>query len=295
MKALKIACDEFLKGEADIQNFDINISTEPNQLNNGEDGIFVVTFMGKLFPGKRGLGAANRFPGSATYFVSKKEWRIIKEQGVKRRYDEPSLSDLTAAPQLGWSGPMACPLTINLYFQGSLMKNLSLPLISSLMLFALALPASAARNIPASAFFDAAICKPAYSFRHANDIYDAAEKLGKPDTSSGAAVYHLPAPIKKDGFIAVSVVFASSTIGVLIEGNVAEKLAKHYNLAPQKENIINMSGFARQLPDAQQGMKELGKISLVALKSSAFKHKTLLACQFVSNEDQKNMDLLSED
>ena len=89
--------------------------------------------------------------------------------------------------------------------------------------------------------------------------------------------------------------FASSTIGVLVEGNVAEKLAKHYNLAPEKNNIINMSGFARQLPNAQQDMKELGLISLVALNSSIFKNKTLLACQFVSNEDRRNMELLNED
>ena len=107
-------------------------------------------------------------------------------------------------------------------------------------------------------------------------------------------MYHLPAPIKKDGFVAQDVLFAGSTIGVLVEGNVAEKLANHYKLVPQDINIINMSGFARQLPDAQQEMKELGLISLVALKSSAFKDKTLLACQFVSNEDRKNMELLNE-
>jgi hypothetical protein len=174
------------------------------------------------------------------------------------------------------------------------MKKASLSLVSGLLLSTLAFPALADKKMPASAFFDAAICKPPYSSRHASDVYKAAEKLGKPDQSSGAAVYHLPAPIKKDGFVAQDVVFASSTIGVLVEGNVAEKLAKHYNLAPQKINIINMSGFARQLPNAQQDMKELGLISLVALKSSAFKDKTLLACQFVSNEDRKNIELLDE-
>lgn len=174
------------------------------------------------------------------------------------------------------------------------MKKISLSLLSGLLLSTLTLPALAAKNIPAAAFFDAAICKPPYSSRHANDMYDAAEKLGKADKSSGAGVYHLPAPIKKDGFVAQDVFFSGSTIGVLVEGNVAEKLAKHYNLAPQKINIINMSGFSRQLPNAQQEMKELGLISLVALKSSAFKDKTLLACQFVSNEDRKNMELMSD-
>jgi hypothetical protein len=170
------------------------------------------------------------------------------------------------------------------------MKKVSLSLVSGLLLSTLAPPALADKNVPLLAFFDAAICKPPYSSRHASDIYKAAEKLGKPVQSSGAAVYHLPAPIKKDGFVAQDVFF-----GVLVEGNLAEKLAKHYKLKPQKINIINMSGFARQLPDAQQDMKELGLISLVALTSSAFKDKTLLACQFISNEDQKSMELLNED
>jgi len=175
------------------------------------------------------------------------------------------------------------------------MKKTSLSLVSGILLSTLAFPALAAKNIPASAFFDAAICKPPYSTGHAMDLYEAAEKLGKPDQSSGAAVYHLPAPIQKDGFVAQDLLFSGSTVGVLVKGNVAEQLAKHYKLKPQKNNIINMSGFARQLPNAQQEMKELGLISLVALTSPAFKDKTLLACQFVSNEDQKNMQLLNED
>lgn len=175
------------------------------------------------------------------------------------------------------------------------MKSFALSLGFGVLSSTMAFSAVAAKNVPPSMFFDAAICKPPYSSRHAEYIYTAMEKLGKPDTSSGAAVFHLPAPITKDGFTAQNVVFASSTIGVLVEGNVAEKLAKHYRLAPQKYNIINMSGYARQLPNAQQELKELGLISLVALKSSAFKDKTLLACQFVSNEDQKNMEMLNED
>jgi hypothetical protein len=42
-----------------------------------------VMFMGKLSPGKRGLGTANRAPGSVTYFISKEESKIIKEQGIR--------------------------------------------------------------------------------------------------------------------------------------------------------------------------------------------------------------------
>jgi hypothetical protein len=173
------------------------------------------------------------------------------------------------------------------------MKNTTLSLGCGIILSTLALPVFADKNIATSAFFDAAICKPPYSSRHANDLYDVAEKLGKPDRSSGAAVYHLPTPIKKDGFVAQDVFFADTTIGVLVEGNVADKLAKHYNLAPESMNVINMSGFARRLADKHQNMKELGLISIVALKSNAFKDKTLLACQFVSNEDRKNMEVLS--
>jgi hypothetical protein len=40
-------------------------------------------FMGKLSSGKRGLGTTNRVPGSVTYFISKEEWKIINEQGIR--------------------------------------------------------------------------------------------------------------------------------------------------------------------------------------------------------------------
>lgn len=39
--------------------------------------------MGKITPGKIGLGTANRNPGSVTYFISGEKWIIIKEQGIK--------------------------------------------------------------------------------------------------------------------------------------------------------------------------------------------------------------------
>lgn len=174
------------------------------------------------------------------------------------------------------------------------MKNIFLCLITGVILSTLAPPVVADKTMPTSSFFDAAICQPPYSSKHASEIYDAAEKLGKPIRLSGAAIYHLPTPLKRDGFVAHDVVFASSTIGVLIEGNVAEKLAKHYDLAPEKLNIINMSGFARQLPDDEQNLIELGLISIVALKSNVFKDKTLLACQFVSNQDRENMKYMNK-
>lgn len=83
MKALKIACDEFVASGKDMREFNVYISEEDDEIKNDADDTYVVTFMGKLLAGKRGLGTANRVPGSVTYFVSRKEWKIIKEQGIK--------------------------------------------------------------------------------------------------------------------------------------------------------------------------------------------------------------------
>jgi hypothetical protein len=83
MKALKIACDDFVKSGKDVREFTITISEKTDKNKNDSNDIFIVTFMGKLSPGKRGLGTANRAPGSVTYFISKEEWKIIKEQGIK--------------------------------------------------------------------------------------------------------------------------------------------------------------------------------------------------------------------
>ena len=85
MKALKIACDEFVVSGKNIREFNIIISEKSNKANekNEAGGIFTVTFMGKFIPGKRGLGTANRIPGSVTYFISREKWIIIKEQGIK--------------------------------------------------------------------------------------------------------------------------------------------------------------------------------------------------------------------
>lgn len=83
MKALKIACDEFLVSGKDIREFNITISENADKKKNDVDNILIVTFMGKLSPSKRGLGTANRVPGSVIYFVSRENWKIIKEQGVK--------------------------------------------------------------------------------------------------------------------------------------------------------------------------------------------------------------------
>lgn len=82
MKALKIASDEFAASGLDVRNFNVTIAEKAGEQEN-DDTVFIVTFMGKLSPGKRGLGTANRVPGSVIYFISKEKWKVIKEQGVK--------------------------------------------------------------------------------------------------------------------------------------------------------------------------------------------------------------------
>jgi hypothetical protein len=83
MRALKIAYDDFVKSGKDIREFTITISEKTEENKNGSNEIFSVMFMGKLSLGKRGLGTANRAPGSVTYFISKEESKIIKEQGIR--------------------------------------------------------------------------------------------------------------------------------------------------------------------------------------------------------------------
>jgi len=73
MRALKIAFDHFLKSGEDVRELTITISEKTEENKNGSNEIFSVMFMGKLSPGKRGLGTANRIPDSVTYFISKKE------------------------------------------------------------------------------------------------------------------------------------------------------------------------------------------------------------------------------
>lgn len=83
MKALKIACDEFLVSGNDIREFNVTISEADDKSKKDSGDILIVTFMGKISQGKRGLGTANRVPGSVTYFVSREKWKIVKEQGIK--------------------------------------------------------------------------------------------------------------------------------------------------------------------------------------------------------------------
>ncbi|WP_068082827.1 hypothetical protein [Novosphingobium rosa] len=146
-------------------------------------------------------------------------------------------------------------------------------------------------------FFAAALCQPPYSFEHATALYNAAEKLGKADMSiMGAGIYHLPAPITRDGFTTQEVIFAGSAVGVLIEGHVAEQLAQKYQLERETNPMLGAStlGFSRRLPDADQRMKDLGLISLVAREGPAMKGRTMLVCEFDSHEDIAAMKALEK-
>jgi hypothetical protein len=141
-------------------------------------------------------------------------------------------------------------------------------------------------------FYGAALCNPPYSIGTANELYEAIEKVAKADTSTlGAAIYPLPTPIARDGFTASAVVFAGMSVGVLIEGEVADALARRYGLEQERSHLLGASrvGFARELPVEQQQMQELGLISVVAREGAAMPGKTLLACEFVSTEDRQAM------
>jgi hypothetical protein len=163
-----------------------------------------------------------------------------------------------------------------------------------LPLLCIAAPASA-QGLPD--FLGAAMCQPPYSFDGATDLYNAAQKLlPKPDTSIlGAEIYRLPAPVSKDGFVTQEVVFAGSSVGVLVQGDVAAQLADRYRLTPETSHLLGASsrGFSRLLPVDQQGMKEAGLISLIAREGPALKGRTLLACEFVSHEDRKGLEELN--
>lgn len=99
-------------------------------------------------------------------------------------------------------------------------------------------------------FYDAAVCNPPYSLTSASSIYDAAEELAKPETSSlGAAIYKVPQQIGQDGFQSNEVFFANSAVGILIEGLRADELAAKYDLKPETSDLLGTSskGYARQL------------------------------------------------
>ncbi|WP_229726543.1 hypothetical protein [Sphingomonas alpina] len=142
-------------------------------------------------------------------------------------------------------------------------------------------------------FFDAAVCKPPYSMDSANTLYEAAEKITKPDTSLlTAAVYKMPHEIGQDGFKTREVVFAGSSIGVLVEGQQADALAARYNLTRERSTLFGAStkGYSRALPAAEQPSPDAGVVSIIARESEGLAGKTLLACELVLTEDQAALD-----
>jgi len=162
--------------------------------------------------------------------------------------------------------------------------------IYRLAILASVIQAGNAMAAPAdTVFFDAALCKPPYSTASAMEIYNAAEKLAKPDMSSlGAAIYKIPHQIGRDGFETDEVFFAASAVGVLIKGERADELAKTYGLKPETSDLLGASskGYALELPAELQppeGLAGPGKVSIVAREGSALQGKTLLACEFVQD------------
>ncbi|AOF94409.1 hypothetical protein [Sinorhizobium sp. RAC02] len=168
-------------------------------------------------------------------------------------------------------------------------KFVNRPMLSAYLAIAALQAGSVAAEATDAAFYDAALCNPPYSLDAATVLYEAAEKLAKPDTSGlGAAIYKLPYQIGRDGFESDEVLFAGSAVGVLIEGQRAHELAAKYGLSPETNDLMGTSskGYARQLASALQpaeGLAGPGKVFIVAREGNALNGKTLLACEFIAD------------
>ncbi|AOI79783.1 hypothetical protein WS54_26605 [Burkholderia sp. NRF60-BP8] len=143
--------------------------------------------------------------------------------------------------------------------------------------------------------FNAALCKPPFTSDLMDAIYNAAKAADpKPDNSMpGAAVYRLPEPIRRDGFTTQHVVFVATGIGVLVEGEVADQLAKRYALTREKGHLLGASsvGYSRRLNVRGPG----GALILVSARQGpALKGNTLLACEMTSEEDIKALEQLEQ-
>ncbi|AOK05489.1 hypothetical protein LGM90_11985 [Burkholderia sp. AU28942] len=143
--------------------------------------------------------------------------------------------------------------------------------------------------------FNAALCKPPFTSNLMDAIYNAAKAADpKPDSSMlGAAVYRLPERIRRDGFTTQHVVFVATGIGVLVEGEVAEQLAKRYELTREQDHLLGASsiGYSRRLNVRGPG----GALILVSARQGpALKGRTLLACEMTSDEDIKALEQLEQ-
>ncbi|ROP58379.1 hypothetical protein EDF81_3544 [Enterobacter sp. BIGb0383] len=153
--------------------------------------------------------------------------------------------------------------------------------------------AMAADNNP---FFDAALCKPAYTTKNASALYDEAEKMSKYQMVGMMAVYPMTEAVEKDGFSAKSFVLAGTTYGVLIEGQKADELAKTYNLTPEAPNpmIVATKSYIRVLPDAEQPSPEMGRVAITAREAQGLPGQTLLSCEFTSLSDLETMKAMAK-
>ena len=153
--------------------------------------------------------------------------------------------------------------------------------------------ASAADNSP---FFDAALCKPAYTTKAASALYDEAEKVTKYQLVGMMAVYPLPDAVEKDGFSAKAFVLAGTTYGVLVEGLKAEELAKAYQLTKEAPNpmIVATKSYVRVLADADQPSPETGRVAITAREAQGIPGKTLLSCEFTSLADLEAMKAMAK-
>lgn len=158
------------------------------------------------------------------------------------------------------------------------------------------LASAAAGAADNSQFFDAALCKPAYTTTTASALYDEAEKVGKYQLQGVMAVYPLPEAVLKDGFSTKEFVLAGSTYGVLIEGLKAEELAKAYQLTPEAPNpmIVATKSFIRVLDDADQPSPEMGRVAITAREANGIPGKTLLSCEFTSQADLVAMQAMAK-
>jgi len=146
------------------------------------------------------------------------------------------------------------------------------------------------------AFFDAALCQPAYTTKAATALYDDAEKVSKYQMVGIMAVYPLAEAVVKDGFSATDFVLAGSTYGVLIEGQKAEDLAKTFNLTKEAPNpmIAATKSYIRVLDDADQPSPEMGQVAITARESQIIPGKTLLSCEFTSLADLEVMKSMAK-
>lgn len=168
---------------------------------------------------------------------------------------------------------------------------------ASVMLVATALftsvVASAADN---NQFFDAALCKPAYTTQAASALYDEAEKITRYQLVGAMAVYPLPDAVEKEGFSTKAFVLAGTTYGVLVEGQKAEALAKTFKLTKEAPNpmIVASKSYIRVLDDADQPSPETGRVAITAREAQSIPGKTLLSCEFTSLADLEAMKTMAK-